>query len=329
MNFGRFVKFLNCSPFLPRDEISIVQTSGGRTSALLAALSDRRCKLFYENTGRENERTLEFVDLLGKHLNRQITWLEFRPPNVKGSPPKEFGFAIVDFATAARKGEPFSEMMEAINAYRDSKGNPPIAPWARGRICTTHLKHRVLDHYLTSIGVYGHERLLGLRADEPERVARLSGQETKEKTLRSPLHEAGIRKVDVLEFWSEQEFDLDLPEYEGNCDGCFLKDEADVSRAIGDVPERLAWWKGMEDRWPRFGGEKRKSYAQLAYELITRKRIESAFSRGENPENDFRLEPKRFKLVVAQERRRFENGPSRVSCACESSFGGDEELVDM
>jgi 3'-phosphoadenosine 5'-phosphosulfate sulfotransferase (PAPS reductase)/FAD synthetase len=295
---------------------------------MLAALTSEECLLFYENTGRENERTLEFIAELSVATNRKITWLEFRPPKRKGAPPKEFGFEIVDFKRASRKGEPFAEMMEAINAYRDGKGEPPVAPWPKSRICTTHLKHRVLDHYLTSIGVYGHERLLGLRHDEPERVARLKGQETREKTLRAPLHEAGIRKIDVLEFWSEQSFDLGLPEYEGNCDGCFLKDEADIARAIGDDPERLAWWQGMADRWPRFGGEKKKSYAQLAYELITRKRIESALQRGDVPENDFRLEPKRFRLVLAQEKRRFENGPTRVSCACESSLGGDEELVD-
>lgn len=329
LKYGSFARFLGTPPFTIRNEITYQQFSGGRTSALMAALSDERAFLAFENTGRENERTLEFVRLVGEALARPIVWLEFRPPKRRGAPPKEFGFAVVDFRTAARKGEPFEEMMESINAYRDSKGEPPIAPWFNGRICTTHLKHRVLDHYLASIGVDGHERWLGLRADEPDRVRRLGYQETRTKTLRAPLFEVGIRKSDVLEFWAEQSFDLGLLEHEGNCDGCFLKDQADASRAIGERPEAAAWWAKMQRTYPRFGGEKWPSYELLASEFPTRKMIEDKLRAGEKPVNDGRLPPGRFRLVLLQEQARFRNGPARVSCACEASMGGGDESEDV
>lgn len=331
-NYGRFAKYLDDPVFQLRTEPTYVQFSGGRTSGLLAALSDERTVLAFQNTGREHEKTLEFVERVGEACGREVIWLEFRPPLRRGAPPREFLFERVDFRTASRKGEPLAEMLRCINEYRESKGKPPIAPWFGSRICTTHLKHRVLDHYLASIGVHAHDRWLGLRADEPARVARLSGQETRDKGLEAPLSRAGIRKFDVFEFWDEQTFDLGLVEYEGNCDGCFLKDQADASRAIGDDPEKVAYWSGLQRTYPRFGGEKWPSYELLAHELPTRKRIEETLRRGETPDDDGRLNPHRFRLVVRQERERLKNGPSTVSCACESSMGGGNEedgLVDV
>lgn len=332
LRLGKLADLKSKGPFVARDELSIVQFSGGRTSATLAALSDERCQLFFENTGKEHERTLEFVQAVSEAIGRKVTWLEFRPPLRRGAPPKEFRFAVVNFETAARKGEPFAEMMQCMAEYRSTKGAPPVAPWAKSRICTTHLKHRVLDHYLESIGIYGHERMLGLRADEPERVARLPAQETRDKTLRAPLAESGIVKNDVLELWSEQEFDLGLEEHEGNCDGCFLKDQADRSRAIGGNPETIAYWQGLQDKYPRFGGQDCVSYAQLAKELPARILIEKIFARGEEPNPRYVTalvgevaSPRRLQLVVEQERKRYTHGVQKVSCACESSMGGDEE----
>lgn len=332
LQFGKLASLKSSGPFVARDEFSIVQFSGGRTSATLAALSDERCQLFFENTGKEHEKTLEFVQAMSEAIGRKVTWLEFRPPARRGAPPKEFGFAIVDFKTAARKGEPFAEMMRCMAEYRATKRKPPVAPWAKSRICTTHLKHRVLDHYLTSIGVHGHERMLGLRADEPDRVARLPAQETRVKTLRAPLTEAGITKVDVLEFWSDKDFDLGLEEHEGNCDGCFLKDQADRSRAIGNDPETTMYWQSLQDTYPRFGGRDCVSYTQLAKELPARLLVERILSRGEKPNLEYisaltgaPASPRRLQLVIEQERKRFIHGTQKFSCACESSMGGDEE----
>lgn len=332
LRLGRFSPLKSSGPFIARDELSIVQFSGGRTSATLAALSDERCQLFFENTGKEHEKTLEFVQAVSEAIGRNVTWLEFRPPKQRGAPPKEFGFAVVDFKTAARKGEPFAEMMRCMAEYRATKGKPPVSPWAKSRICTTHLKHRVLDHYLASIGVHGHERMLGLRADEPDRVARLPAQETRDKTLRAPLAEAGITKANVLEFWSDQDFDLGLEEHEGNCDGCFLKDQADRSRAIGNNPETTAYWQSLQDTYPRFGGRDCVSYTQLAKELPARLLIERILSRGEEPSPEYVTalvgnvaSPRRLQLVITQERKRLLHGPQKFSCACESSMGGDEE----
>lgn len=64
---------------------------------------------------------------------------------------------------------------------------------------------------------------VGLRADEPWRVAKLKSDNRKDNPL-APLHKAGHTTQDVAEFWKQCDFDLDLPGGDntfGNCVGCF------------------------------------------------------------------------------------------------------------
>ena len=308
-----------------RDTPLFIQFSGGRTSGFMAAMAPEEVTITFQNTGREDEKTLEFVQRTSDAIKREVTWLEFRPPAKLGARPRDFQFEVVNFDTAARKGEPFAEFMKAINAYRIVKGKGLISPWPKSRICTVHLKHRVLDHYLASLGITAHDRWIGLRADEEHRVAGLRRQETLTKGLYAPLYEAGVDKAMVMDFWSRQSFDLGLPEHRGNCDGCFLKDQADVSRALGGRPEDIAWWAEQQRLYPNFGGVTFHGYEALAHELPTRLAIEAAYQGGSLPVNDGRLDAKRFKLVLIQERKRFEHGPAQFSCACESGVDEDEE----
>lgn len=338
LDFGRWDSLRGYGAFAARDNENplVIQFSGGRTSAFMTAMAPDEAMVFFENTGVEDEKTLEFVQNVGESLGIDIVWLEMRPPVKKGARPRDFRWERVNFKTASRKGEPFEDFMRCINEYRDSKGEPHIAPWVNGRICTTHLKHRVLDHYLTEHGIEAHDRWLGLRADEPDRVRKLQAQETRTKGLLAPLHTAGIDKPTILDFWSRQPFDLGLEEEDGNCRGCFLKDMADVSRSIGKDPWHVEWWSRMQETYSRFGGEKWPSYRVLAEQRPMRLAIEGALREGADPiamlEASGATVDKRVKLIVRQEVRRFENGPTQFSCACESSMGGgleeDDELSE-
>lgn len=51
---------------------------------------------------------------------------------------------------------------------------------------------------------------------------------------------------DVLRFWRRQEFDLRVQPGYGNCDGCFMKSEAQLAALARDHPERAAWWERAE-----------------------------------------------------------------------------------
>ena len=325
INLGRWRSMLEYGPFAAHTNNPLfVQFSGGATSGFMACMAPDNAVITYQNTGREHEKTLEFVQRVGDELKRDIVWLEWRPPSGEGSPPDMFKWERVNFTSAARKGEPFYECMKALAAYRKSKNEEPIAPWARQRLCTTYLKHRVLDHYVRDQGIHAHDRWIGLRADEPHRVAGLRKQETRDKGLHVPLYEGGISVWDIHAFWEKQPFSLGIEAFRGNCDGCFLKDQADQSRAIGTEPSAVEFWARMQREFPRFGGQDHPGYVALAHELPTRLGIETALREQREPEDDGRLLPKRFLNVLRQEKRRFEDGSSQWSCACETKI--DDEV---
>lgn len=324
INYGRWYSMLEYGPFAAHTDSPLyIQFSGGLTSGFMACMAPDLATITYQNTGREHEKTLEFIQRVGDALKREIVWLEWRPPLREGYPPDMFKWERVDFTSAARKGEPFYECMKALAAYRRFKGEEPIAPWARQRLCTTYLKHRVLDHYVRDQGVHAHDRWIGLRADEEHRVAGLRMQQTRDKGLHVPLYEAGLSVWDIRAFWEKQSFGLGIESFRGNCDGCFLKDQADQSRAIGDNPLAVEFWDRMQREFPKFGGQDHPGYTQLWHELPTRLAIEAALREGREPQDDGRLPPKRFLNVLRQERRRHEEGPSQWSCACESKMGDE------
>ena len=90
--------------------------------------------------------------------------------------------------------------------------------------------------------------MIGLRADEPRRVARMRG-DIKAEHCSMPMAEAGHTREDVLAFWRSHLFDLMLPNDDaalGNCVGCFLKSKARLQRAMRAEPAHFHWWVRME-----------------------------------------------------------------------------------
>jgi len=245
-----------------------IPTSGGRSSAYLlhrilesnGGLPEGSVALFC-NTGKEEEATLEFVHDMSARWSVPITWLEYRP----GAQ-----FKVVTFDTASRSGEPF----EAIIAQRGGVLPNPIA-----RYCSSEMKTRTMHRYLRSVGWDEWETMLGIRADEPRRVAKFRFNphpETKDEYVRIPLADAFVSAEEVGEFWMRQPFDLQLPNINGktmhgNCDLCFLKPAAQIQSLIAEKPARATWWAGMEKKAEsvahgngcRFRDD-RPSYAQMA-----------------------------------------------------------------
>lgn len=329
MNLDRWSHLRASGPFALSGP-AVAGISGGRTSAMLASLLHEDVVLCFQNTGREHPKTLEFLRRLEEGLRRPIVWLEMRPPKRRGAPPREFGFEVVTYETASRDGRPFFDMLRCLREFRETKGEPPIAPHAMGRICTAFLKHRAMEKWLASIGfgVDGMDWSVGLRADEEPRVRRLKARETRRVSFRVPLFEAGIVKADVYEFWSKQTFDLGIRDDQGNCTGCFLKDQADLARLMHEPETDGAWWIEAQENYPDFGGRRFPRYEDLAKEAPARLAIESALRAGEKPPNEG-LPAARFRLVVAQERKRIAGERAPVSCACESTLGLGQDEEDV
>lgn len=230
------------NPYLLPDGNVQIAFSGGRTSAyMLHQILEAngglpsRVEVTFQNTGREMPQTLDFVAEVGQRWGVLITWLEYRA--------EAPFFEIVGRQGAAVNGEPF----EALLAKRK------YLPNQAKRFCTTELKIRTAKRYLRSLGWDYWTNCIGIRADEPSRI-RPEGVRDKERwTVWQPLVHAGVGKHDVALFWRRQPFDLRLPNVNGNCwlgncDGCFLKSEANVAAFIREYPERAAWWEDMEAR---------------------------------------------------------------------------------
>jgi len=221
-----------------------ISFSGGRTSAYMlhrvleanGGLPDE-AKVCFANTGKEDEATLEFVRDCERHWQVPITWLEYLA--YTDDEPK---FKEVTFETASRDGEPF----EALIRKRGYVPNPVA------RFCTVELKVRTIHRYLKSIGWTEWDSMLGIRADEPRRLAKIGNQDYgKHEEKVAPLGQVGVTKEDVGTFWKLQPFDLKLPNHNGvtmhgNCDLCFLKGAAQILSLIAEKPERAVWWAKIE-----------------------------------------------------------------------------------
>ena len=219
-------------------EPTCISFSGGRTSAYMLwrvldannGIPPPHAKVMFANTGKEEEATLKFVNDCSVNWNVPITWVEYRDADP--------AFAVVNYETASRNGEPF----EALIRKRQYLPNPVT------RFCTSELKIRSIHKYLKSTGWDDHNETMdwiGMRADEQRRAAKIADKS------RMPLVAAGVTKETVGEFWRNQSFDLELPNingvtYHGNCDLCFLKGGSQVLSLIAEKPERGIWWARME-----------------------------------------------------------------------------------
>lgn len=213
-----------------------ISFSGGRTSGFMlkhcvdAGLADDVHVLF-ANTGKEREETLVFVDRCATAWGVDVHWVEY-------DPDAEIGYREVTFATASRAGEPFQRLIEERNYLPN-----PVT-----RFCTTDLKIRVMKAWMMHHGYEHWTNVVGLRADEPRRVARIRNRNDSggRWDVELPLASASVNVAHVKAFWQAQTFDLDLESWEGNCDLCFLKGKAKRTRIMRDNPTAAAWWIANE-----------------------------------------------------------------------------------
>lgn len=223
-------------------EPTVISFSGGRTSAymLWKCLEAHNMSLpkeaivCFANTGKEEEATLKFVNDCSINWNVPIVWLEFRDNELK--------FEVVTFETASRNGEPF----EALIKKRGMLPNPV------GRFCTVELKVRTIHRYLNSIGIESATNMIGIRADEQRRLAKIGNKDYGANWEKyAPLGLDGVTKKTVGDFWKAQSFDLGLfnnngVTMHGNCDLCFLKAGNQIQSLIQEKPQRALWWAKME-----------------------------------------------------------------------------------
>lgn len=216
-----------------------VSFSGGRSSAVML----KRCLELYDdthdllitfaNTGCEHEETLRFVDAVDRNFaSGRVVWIEgeFHGPG-KGPTAR-----VVDFASAARNGEPFRKAIEKHGVFNTTHPQ-----------CTSRLKEEPMIAFRRQQG-WGpgtYETAIGIRADECDRMS----TRRKEKRFVYPLVSEGWTKKNVNEYMAQFDWDLRLPsDAFGNCVWCWKKSLRKLMTVAQQDPKAFDFPGEMERR---------------------------------------------------------------------------------
>ena len=244
------------------DEPTCISFSGGRTSAfMLHKVLEAHdgdlpefAKITFANTGKEMPQTLDFVRDCGKNWGVDIVWLERFARLSKEDEKNKFTYEtkIVDYESSSRNGEPFEQLLQTMG----------YTPAPMMRFCTAQLKIYAISEYC--INVCGFEApfisFIGIRGDEPRRAVKMKGNIRQGTERYCPLYLDGVTALDVYDFWSNNDFDLNLPNNNGvndlgNCDLCFLKGYKIRQSIIRERPELADWWIEQEESLSEAAGK--------------------------------------------------------------------------
>lgn len=199
---------------------NIVSLSGGRTSAYLAYLMKERdpeTEFIFMDTGAEHPKTYEFIRNIVKHWKLNLTCLRVVPDPEMNKPST---YEILQVNQICPDLEPWRRMLRKYGH-----------PYVGGAFCTDRMKTVPFMKYCDEkYGRGNYHTWLGMRVDEPRRL--------KKKPGISYLAEISeFEKQDVIEWWGEQPFDLEIQEHLGNCVFCIKKSLQKVALAAKDEPE--------------------------------------------------------------------------------------------
>jgi hypothetical protein len=171
---------------------------------------------------------------------------------------KGVGYDVVDVDDCSHDLKPFRD---SINKYS--------TPTFQSAHCTGRMKSEPSDKYCNDkYGKRGYTKWLGMRIDEPRRIKTVTaqldmfGEKTKQKLPPIHLNYLGnisdFEKQDILDWWKQQPFDLDLQESLGNCVFCVKKGAVKLAYAAYREPELAARFIEMvnADSVPLRGKEK-------------------------------------------------------------------------
>jgi len=241
-----------------KNKLLVSTFSGGRTSAFMAILlkempkyKDYQKVFIFANTGKEKEETLEFVEKCDKEFDLNIVWLEALVNKEKGIGTT---YKIVSFKTASRNGEPFKDMLDKYAMPNNFASN-----------CTRELKLYPINKYVKDLGFDEVITAMGIRYDERHRKSNFADEQNVIYPLCDDLK---VDAIFIRNWWDRQCFDLQLKDYEGNCDLCFKKSVRKRLTLIKENPEIAEWWLKMENKYtteriPRFDLRTNLSIEQL------------------------------------------------------------------
>lgn len=176
----------------------------------------------FNNTSREDEESLIFADKCDKEWGFGVNWLQAEI-NPKGKGPTA---RLVSFEIAARKWEVFEQFVIKHGLPQPGK-----------RKCTEVLKEQNTSSFIRQLGLKKAYLAIGIRIDEPHR-------HKWEKALKNrviwPLTTIWqTTKFEVIHFFNNNHFRLNIPSYGGNCKDCHVKGLRKLLTIAKNTPEKL------------------------------------------------------------------------------------------
>lgn len=217
----------------------LVSVSGGRSSTFMAIWiwinwRDRYEKIIFvfANTGAEHPLTLKLIDYVAYIWGIPVVWVEAVVAPKKGDGT---GYRIVTYETASRNYEPFDAVVDKYGVANKSYPH-----------CNRELKLAPIHAYATEF-FGGHrfenyETAIGIRVDEFDRM---SDKAEKERLIYPLVGAVPMSKPDVIAWWKDQVYDLEIPEHYGNCLTCFKKSDRKLATISIEHPE----WFGKANYW--------------------------------------------------------------------------------
>lgn len=205
------------------DKVLVASFSGGRTSAYMCKLLKEKygedIKFVFMDTGAEHPKTYEFVKAVDKAFNLNLVCLKsvFDTPLGKGN-----NYEVVNIEDIGYDLSTWEGML--------TKYSTPYNP--AGGFCTLMLKTNPYYKYCDdTFGKGGYVTWLGIRGDESRRAK-------ERENVRYLMDISDFDKQDILDFWEDQPFDLQIDgDIVGNCVFCIKRGANKIALATRYEPE--------------------------------------------------------------------------------------------
>jgi hypothetical protein len=185
----------------------------------------------FMDTGAEHPKTYEFIKKCVDYFDIDLTCIR---ADVKlDGYGRGFGttYKVVSLDECKHDLKPWYD-------YTKKYGIPNVSTPK----CTGEMKTRPHDKYCNKVfGKNNYVTWLGIRADEQRRIKDA-------KNIRYLAEISDMGKEDIIDWWSDMPFDLEIPEWLGNCVFCIKKGANKIALAQRDEPELAVLWQDLITR---------------------------------------------------------------------------------
>ena len=269
----------------------LVTFSGGKTSAYMTKMlieqGKYNIKVVFANTGQENNETLNFINECDSRFDFNTVWVE---ADVQHGEKVGTKHKIVNYKTANRDGGIFEEVIKKYGIPNKSYPH-----------CNRELKLAPIHNIAKELfNGEKYKTAIGIRIDEKRRVSKAAEKAHSDGIIYPLIDIFPTDKIDITDFWEDQDFTLNLKEHQGNCKWCWKKSLKKHFAIIKENPEFFNFPEKMEELYPHAG-----------HNDGIRKRV---FFRGNRSTNDLFALAVEVDIENSRQLNMFEDGGCSESC---------------